>query len=62
MSCVNVWDRHLRRSRKLHASDKDAERIVQMLRQKGSWQGRAQPRRITVLINPVSGQGKYGPL
>ena len=50
--------RKLKRSPRFWSTEQDAERIVHLLRQKGSWQGQAKPRRITVLINPVSGQGK----
>lgn len=50
--------RKLRRSKRFRASSQDSERCVHLLRRHGSWQGQAEPRRITVFINPVSGQGR----
>ncbi|KAK9785097.1 hypothetical protein WJX73_000264 [Symbiochloris irregularis] len=50
--------RHLKRSPCFHTSESDAEKAVQKLRQAASWQGQSTPRRITVIINPVSGRGR----
>ena len=36
--------------------------LVQAVRQHSSWQGQAEPRRIMVVVNPVSGQGKCAAL
>ena len=39
----------------------DATELIDSLRQHSSWHGRTQPPRISVVINPVSGQGKCAP-
>ncbi len=43
------------------ASAAAATQLVALLRRLGSWQARAEPPRVLVVINPRSGQGRCAP-